>query len=217
MDLLYHFTQRNDQFPDLSPKEKFYHILDECVIRAFPNKGFFHNKEEMPPTVSFTGLSIYDLQPVIERRSDYGICFKPSYMKARKVKPVKYLKNDEIRGKEFTQDEKWLIDLKGNSYNFSWEKEYRHKGDFVFSLDKVFFVMAPVLEGNNIISKFSQLEDKILSPEIVYDTRKTLAYLTGEKIFLEKTDDEVKKGIEFLHKNYGSYDIDSLVRYLQEA
>jgi hypothetical protein len=171
MKLLYHFTQKNKVFPELSAKQKFYEILDKKRLIAFPNKGYFHKKEKMPPTVAFTELDFSQLERVLERRSEYAFCFQENKFNDN-LGPVIYLSYEDIKNNEFDKDEKWLIDLEGLSYNFSWENECRHKDDFKFHLDDILFVIAPDKDRSVINMKYPSL---VVIPSFeIYETKKKI-------------------------------------------
>lgn len=156
MKLFYHFTQKNKVFPELSAKQKFYQILEQTRLVAMPNKGFFYDKGDDTATVAFTALDFSKLEPMLKRRSGYALCFQENKFKDS-LGQVMYFTSDQIKEKDFSDDEKWLVDLAGRSYDFCWENEYRHKGDFSFSIDDILFAITPENERLDVTRLYHNL------------------------------------------------------------
>ncbi len=150
---LKHFTQSDENRaktglvpapgPAASAKSRFLGVLRERKIYGTSGKGYFHLREVMPQSVSFTEKPLEALDRFYCERSAYAVAFDGNRIKPGLARKVLYLSEYEIRSGAFPPEDKWLVDLvrpnhilgfdeeTGESifvakkYDFSWQEEWR--------------------------------------------------------------------------------------------
>jgi hypothetical protein len=156
----YHFTRNGndialagggiDEFGGMNAKERLDKILENNLIKGGNRKGYFHKQQEMPLSVSFSGIDLGNIGTLLNNGfSQYGLAVSRKRVKDL-LNPVKYLNDEQIWNREFYNEDKWLVDLvrpegyfvdefdeEGyptgdgfwkKAYDFSWQKEERIKG-----------------------------------------------------------------------------------------
>ncbi len=146
--------------------ERLKEILVTKKVLGGNQKGYFRYREQMLPTVSFTGAPLESLDQFFTIRSNFGFAILSS--RAPNAKQVIYLDSHAIYCGAYSNEDKWRIDLArtpeecyfldeqwedigeltpAKPYDFRWEQEWRlkvpHNG---ISFERVDFVLAPGAE-----------------------------------------------------------------------
>lgn len=128
-------------------------ILIEKKIVGGNQKGYYCYNLVLPKSVSFSDVSLENVNLLVDDRSAYGLAFEKSRFRNDCLKKVIYLDDGEIDSSKSNNHEKYLIDLcrpEGNyssggferkPYDYSWQKELRVKlGNLNFDAPDFVFV-----------------------------------------------------------------------------
>ena len=152
--LLFHMARPyNDGVAEYSPYLSLYRMLSDCYIEGQGNKGYFARMDGVK-SVSFTASRLEELGRLVERRSQFGICFNKKLIdpSGDEIRPVHYLSRQEIDRIRLEcayphglgeEDRNWIDLEEPGTYSFSWEKEWRKMGNLFFEHNSVVFVIAP--------------------------------------------------------------------------
>jgi hypothetical protein len=184
-DYVVHFT-RADKGPD-SDYENIMGILGNQVLEA--RKGFGCAKDHAPSAkttqnaVCFSEIPLHMLARLVERReSKYGIGFRKELVRVRGANPIWYVEADgrlqkalsrlKMRAANDADDPIWVltpfVDIRGSTqaftYEFEWEREWRHRGDFKFTEVDVTFLLIPEELHTRARAFFENAQDQNSGP-----------------------------------------------------
>lgn len=156
-------------------------ILSTQTVRAFNCFGIARENAPNPDSqrvACFSETPLHHLTRIANRRSRFGIVFRKSFIVSRGGNPILYAYRDQpvcdaIRqlmaaGRGDPTAPIWAItpfvDAVGGSYNFEWEREWRHAGDLHFTPDDVAFLIIPEESHEAARTFFASAEAEELGP-----------------------------------------------------
>lgn len=163
---LYGFSWE-DRWKDANAEQRFHSILEQKIIKANQDKGYF--APEVYPNVALARQEFSELTPLVERTSKYALCFREEVFKGRITMRVLYLDYEEIINNDWEPEDRWLIELYGSSRDFRWENELRCVGDLNFEYKSILFLMAPEIKTKEVQEKY---KIKVFPAEAINDSRK---------------------------------------------
>jgi len=165
-DYLVHFTKH---YNGKSASENIMSILSERRIRA--RNAFGIARKDAPDkdsqrVVCFSEIPLHLLGRIVERRSEFGIGFRKSFLRTLGAVPVWCIENTsqaaraiqtlkfgcELDTEDSSRNPFWtitpFIDFTGKfpggvKYQFDWEREWRKAGDLDFSVPHATFLLIP--------------------------------------------------------------------------
>lgn len=159
-----HFTK------DFGSRSVYENMMGICHSRTIEARNRFGAARRQAPealtqeSVCFSEIPPHMLERLAERRGPYGIGFSKTFVRSRDVSPVWYLDRggplerslralirQALRSPSPASDDIWtitpFIDVRGSyglsTYEFEWEREWRHVGNFSFEVDDVAFLIIP--------------------------------------------------------------------------
>lgn len=156
-------------------------ILSSQTIQA-PNRfGIARNIApglDTQRVACFSETPLHYLKRIAERRSQFGIVFQKNFIVSRGGNPILYTYQNQPLAKAIQAimgDEAdnpgapiWsitpFIDTVGGSYNFEWEREWRHVGDFHFTSSDVAFLILPATSHEAARQFFTSAEEDDIGP-----------------------------------------------------
>lgn len=117
----------------------------------------------------------------------YGLVFRRDFILSKKAQPAIYInsykENSWLRGsfdrvfdiaknKDFKQGKLWrilpFINIMNEHYDFSWEREWRVRGDLKFKLSEIVCVILPT-NDHKLNNKFTKNGIPVISPGWTYE------------------------------------------------
>ncbi|WGM32571.1 abortive infection system antitoxin AbiGi family protein [Brevundimonas sp. NIBR11] len=156
-DYVVHFTKPQGHS---SAYDGIMGILSQQVIRAYNPFGIARQTApniDSQRVACFSETPLHYLSRIVDRRSQYGIVFRKNFVVSRGGNPILYAYKDQpvadairalmAQGRNTPDAHIWTItpfvDVVGGTYNFEWEREWRHVGDFSFTPADVAFLIIP--------------------------------------------------------------------------
>lgn len=157
-EFVVHYTKTS---VENQPEENLQSILGTGYLMAKNRFGFGKEYNEMPKAVCFTEAPLFEHQEFIRRRSQFGIGFRKDYVTSKGGGPILYAPRNSTHATAHAKlinnavgDHENLIwkiapfiDFTGpyrdSIYEFQWEREWRHVGDFIFQPEHVAFLLFP--------------------------------------------------------------------------
>lgn len=158
-DYLVHFTKDT---PTGSAYDNIIGILWSRVLRAGPvgMARRFAPDIDTQKAVCFSEVPLHLIERIAHERGRYGIGFTKQYLLERGGGPIWYvergqlthqavrelirqalIKADQVKNPIWTLTP--FIDAHGGTYQYEWEREWRHVGNLNFSEQDVFFLVIP--------------------------------------------------------------------------
>lgn len=156
-----------DYYSAITKSEKYPRSALDTLHNIIKTKKIVATKKNMPAstyTVSFSGLSPYEIIPLIKWRTryrqmsfePYGIGIERNYALSSGIRPVKYY--DKKQKKYAKEKDPWLTQSSGLKSDWQVEDELRHYGDFDLSsvpTDKLILFCFYENEAEDIEKKYS--------------------------------------------------------------
>lgn len=177
-DYVVHFAKPHDGHPAYTT---IMGILSSQTIRAFNGFGIARNAapdRDTQRVVCFSETPLHYLTRIADRRSEYGIVFRKSFIVSRGGNPILYAYHNQpladavralmIAARDEPGSPVWAItpfvDSVGGTYNFEWEREWRHVGDFRFEVSDVAFLIIPASDHEAARDFFASAEEDQVGP-----------------------------------------------------